>query len=72
MLEGLVDHMYVCPRCGGGGEWHYIMLREDEVAPDTWEFHGDDCEHDPACASDDQDRVVTEGDTPPVGEDGTA
>ena len=52
-----IEHSYTCPRCGGGGEEHYLTLIDDEEAPDTIECHGDECEHDPACASDDNDRM---------------
>jgi len=65
-----VDHVYICPRCGGGGEEHYLTLMEDEEAPALQEFHGDDCNHDEACAADDAERL--RADVPPVGADGTA
>ena len=51
-----MEHAYICGRCGGGGELHYAEVPDGEPAPATYEFHGDEAEHDPSCAEDDAAR----------------
>lgn len=64
-----IEHAYICGRCGGGGEFHYLSLPENEEAPDVTlmgEYETCPVVHDEACKLDDADRFqesYNKGDT---------